>query len=85
MSEFLPGYEASAFYGLGAPTGTPAEIVDRLNREVNAGLADAAIASRLADLGIAPAAMTPAAFGKLIAEETAKWAAVVRFAGVKPE
>jgi tripartite-type tricarboxylate transporter receptor subunit TctC len=85
MGEFLPGYEASAFYGIGAPAGTPAEIVDRLNREVNAGLADGGIASRLADLGIAPAEMTPTEFGKLIADETAKWASVVRFAGVKPE
>ena len=85
MGEFIPGYEASAFYGLAAPRGTPTEVIDRLNGEVKAGLADAALAARLADIGIVPAAMTPAEFGRLIAEETAKWAEVVRFAGVKPE
>jgi tripartite-type tricarboxylate transporter receptor subunit TctC len=85
MSEFLPGYEASAFYGLGAPKNMPAEIIDKLNKEINAGLAHIKLKARLADLGIVPLSMTPSDFGKLVANETEKWRKVVNFAGIKPE
>jgi tripartite-type tricarboxylate transporter receptor subunit TctC len=85
MSEFLPGYEASGWQGIGAPRGTPSEIIDKLNREVNAGLADPTIRLRFADLGGSVFAGSPADFGKLIAEETEKWAKVVKFAGIKPQ
>ena len=71
--------------GLGAPRDTPAEIVDRLNREINAGLADPRLKERFANIGAAPMPMTPAEFGKLIADETEKWAKVVRAANIKPE
>jgi tripartite-type tricarboxylate transporter receptor subunit TctC len=85
VGEFVPNYEASTWYGVGAPKATPAEIVDKLNREFNAGLADPKIKSRLADLGGVPMPMTPPDFGKFIADETEKWAKVVKFAGLKPE
>jgi tripartite-type tricarboxylate transporter receptor subunit TctC len=85
MTEFLPGYEASTWFGVGAPKNTPAEIVDRLNREINAGLADSKIKARLADLGAAVFAGSPADFGRHVAEETQKWAKVVKFAGIKPD
>src|SRR5262249_18076681 len=85
VAEFLPGYEASTWYGVGAPMGTPAEIVDKLNREFTAGLADPKIKQRLTDLGGVPMPMTPADFGKFIAKETEKWANVIKFAGIKPE
>jgi tripartite-type tricarboxylate transporter receptor subunit TctC len=85
MSEFVPGYEASAFYGLGAPKNLPAEITDKLNKEINAGLAHNKLKARLADLGIVPSSMTPSDFGKLVANETEKWRKVVTFAGIKPE
>jgi tripartite-type tricarboxylate transporter receptor subunit TctC len=85
MSEFLPGYEASGWQGIGAPRDTPSEIIDKLNREVNAGLADPTIRLRFADLGGSVFAGSPADFGKLIAEETEKWAKVVKFAGIKPQ
>ena len=85
MGEFLPGYEASTWYGVGAPKVTPAEIVEKLNKEINAGLADPKMKARLADLGGEVLALLPADFGKLIAEETAKWAKVVKFSGVKAE
>jgi tripartite-type tricarboxylate transporter receptor subunit TctC len=85
VGEFLPGYEASTWYGVGAPKGTPAEIVEKLNKEINAGLADPTMKARLADLGGDVLALSPADFGKLIAEETAKWAKVVKFSGVKAE
>ena len=81
----MPGYEASALAGVGAPKNTPAEIVDKLNKEINAGLADPKIKARLADLGGTVLAGSPADFGKLIAEETEKWGKVVKFAGIKPE
>ena len=74
MGEFVPGYEASGWYGIGAPKNTPAEIIDKLNKEINAGLADPKMKARLADLGGAPLAGSPADFGKLIADETEKWA-----------
>ncbi len=85
MSEVVPGYEASAFYGLGAPKNMPAEIIDKLNKEINAGLAHDKLKARLADLGIVPLSMTPSDFGKLVADETEKWGKVVNFAGIKPE
>ena len=85
VGEFVPGYEASSWYGIGAPMGTPAEIVDRLNREINAGLADPKIKARLADMGGTALAGPPAEFGKLIADETEKWGRVVKFSGAKPE
>src|SRR5215468_1101753 len=85
VGEFVPGYQASAWFGIGAPKNTPAEIVDRLNREINAALADLKIKERFADEGGGQFALSPADFGKLIAEETAKWARVVKFAGIKPE
>jgi tripartite-type tricarboxylate transporter receptor subunit TctC len=83
VGEFVPGYEASSVWGLGAPRNTPAEIIDKLNKEINAGLADPKIKARL-DLGGAVLPGSPAAFGKLIAEETEKWGKVVKFAGIKP-
>ena len=83
--DFLPGYEASSLYGIGAPKNTPAEIVDKLNKEVNTALADATMKRRLADLGGATLPGSPAAFGKLIADETEKWAKVIKFAGIKAQ
>jgi tripartite-type tricarboxylate transporter receptor subunit TctC len=85
LGEFVPGYDVSGWYGIGAPKDTPAEIVDKLNTEINAGLADPKLKARLADLGYAPFPTSPAAFGNFIAAETEKWAKVVRFAGIKPE
>jgi tripartite-type tricarboxylate transporter receptor subunit TctC len=85
IGETVPGYEASVWYGIVAPKGTPAEIIDKLNQAVNAVLANPELKARLADLGGAPMPMTPAEFGKLVADETAKWAKVVEFAGVKAE
>jgi tripartite-type tricarboxylate transporter receptor subunit TctC len=84
MAEFLPGYEASAWFGIGAPKDTPPEIIDRLNREINAGLADPKIKARLADLGGMGLAGSPADFGELIADETAKWGEF-KLAGIKAE
>jgi tripartite-type tricarboxylate transporter receptor subunit TctC len=83
VGEFLPGYEASNWYGVGAPKATPAEIVEKLNKEINAGLADPNMKTRLADLGSTVLAGSPADFGKLIADETEKWAKVVKFSGAK--
>jgi tripartite-type tricarboxylate transporter receptor subunit TctC len=85
MAEFLPGYDSSAFYGIGAPKGTPAAIVDTLNKEINTGLADPALKARLADLGSSPFAGSPDDFGKLVAGETEKWAKVIKSANIKPE
>jgi tripartite-type tricarboxylate transporter receptor subunit TctC len=85
LAEFVPGYEATAWYGLGAPKGTSVEIVERLNGAINAGLASANIKGRLADLGADPMPMTPGDFGKLIADETDKWAQVIRAARIKAE
>jgi tripartite-type tricarboxylate transporter receptor subunit TctC len=85
VGEFLPEYEASATDGIGAPKDTPAEIIDKLNQEINAWLADPATKARLADLGSVPAPMSPAAFGKFIAAETEKWAKVIKFANIKAE
>jgi tripartite-type tricarboxylate transporter receptor subunit TctC len=85
VGESLPGYEASTFYGVGAPKVTPAEIVDKLNKEVNAALDDPKMKARLADLGGVALPGSPAEFGKLIADETEKWAKVIKFAGIKAE
>jgi tripartite-type tricarboxylate transporter receptor subunit TctC len=85
VGEFVPGYEASNWYGLGAPKNTPAEIVARLNKEINAGLADPKLRARLADLGGTVLAGSPADFGKLIADETEKWGKVVKFVGIKAD
>jgi tripartite-type tricarboxylate transporter receptor subunit TctC len=84
VCEFVPGYESIQLYGVGAPRNTPAEVVDKLNKEINAGLADPALKARLAELGRVPMPMTPAEFGKHIAEETGKWAKVIRAANIKP-
>ena len=85
MSEFLPGYEAYGWYGIVAPKGTPAEIVGKLNTEINAALADPAMKKRLGDLGCAVAGGSPADFERFIAAETEKWAKVVKFAGIKAD
>jgi tripartite-type tricarboxylate transporter receptor subunit TctC len=85
VADSVPGYEASSLYGIGVPRNTPADIVDKLNKEVNAALADSKLRTRLADLGGTPFGGAPADFGKLIAEETEKWAKVVQFAGIKPQ
>jgi tripartite-type tricarboxylate transporter receptor subunit TctC len=85
VDEFVPGYEASAWFGVGAPKATPAEIVEKLNKEINAGLADPKMKARLADLGGTVLVGSPAEFGTFIADETEKWAKVVKFAGIKPE
>jgi tripartite-type tricarboxylate transporter receptor subunit TctC len=83
MGDFLPGFEASAWLGLGAPKNTSAEIVDKLNKEINAALVDPRMKARLADLGLTGLPGSPADFGKLIADDTVKWAKVVKFAGLK--
>ena len=83
VGDFLPGFESSQWYGIGAPKGTPADIVARLNKEINAGRADPKLKARIADLGGVPMPMTPGDFGKHIAAETAKWAKVIKFAGIK--
>ena len=85
VAEFVSGYEASAWYGIGAPKNTPIEIIDRLNKETNAALADPNMIARLADIGTVPAPMTPATFGKLIADETEKWGKLVRAANIKAQ
>jgi len=85
LAAFVPGYEASGWHGLGAPANTPREIVETLNKEINAAFADPKMKARLADLGGTVLAGSAADFGKLIAEETEKWAKVVRFASLKPE
>ncbi len=85
VGDFVPGYEASSVFGLGAPRNTPAEIVDRLNKEINAGLTDPKLKARLAELGGTVLAGSPTDFAKLIAEETEKWGKVIKFAGIKPE
>jgi tripartite-type tricarboxylate transporter receptor subunit TctC len=85
VGEFVPGYEASNWYGLGAPKNTTAEIVAKLNKEINAGLADPKLRARLADLGGTVLPGSPAEFGKLIADETEKWGKVAKFTGIKAE
>jgi len=85
VGEFVPGYEASQWYGIGAPRGTPPEVVAELNKQINAGLTDPKMKARLADLGGIPTPMTPAEFGKLIADETEKWGKVVRAGNIKAD
>ena len=85
LNEFVPGYEASAFWGIGAPKATPAEIVDKLNKEINAALADPKMKTRLADFGGTMLSGSPADFGKLIADDTEKWRKVIRAANIKAE
>jgi tripartite-type tricarboxylate transporter receptor subunit TctC len=84
LGEFLPGYEASTWFGLCAPKNTPADIVDKLNNEVNAALTDLKLKARFADLGGTALVGSPSEFGKLIAEDIEKWAKVIKFAGIKP-
>jgi len=85
VADFVPGYEASAWFGLGAPKGTPPEIIELLNKEVNAAVADANVRARLVDMGGMMINGTPAEFGKIVVEETEKWAKVVKFSGAKAE
>ena len=85
MGEFLPDFEASQWYGVGAPKNTPPQIIDKLNKEINAGLADPKLKARLADLGGTVLPGSPADFGKHIAEETEKWGKVIRAANIKVE
>ena len=85
VGEFVLGYEASAWFGVGAPNNTPSQIIDKLNEAINAGLADPKIKARLADLGGTPLVGSPAEFGKLIADETEKWGKVVKFTGIKAD
>jgi len=85
VADFVPGYEASGFAGIGVPRNTPADIVDLLNRELNAGLADARIRTRIVELGGTPLGGSPAEFGTIIAEATDKWGRVIKFAGIKTE
>jgi tripartite-type tricarboxylate transporter receptor subunit TctC len=85
MSEFLPGFEASSWYGVAAARNAPAEIVDKLNREINAALIDSKVKAKLADLGGPILGGSPADFGRLITDETEKWGKVIRAADIKPE
>jgi len=85
IGEFVPGYEASAVGGIGVPKGTPSAVVSKLNAEINASLADSKMNARFSDLGVVPVPGTSADFGKLIADETEKWAKVIKFAGIKAE
>ena len=85
VGDFVPGYEASAWFGRRRPENTPAEIIDKLNREINAALADPKIKARITDLGGTVLAGSPADFGKFIADETEKWAKVIKFAGIKAD
>ena len=85
VADFVPGYEASAWYGVGVPKGTPDDIIDKLNKEINAILAEPKAKARLADLGASLLAGSPADFGRLVADETEKWGKVVKFSGAKPD
>jgi tripartite-type tricarboxylate transporter receptor subunit TctC len=85
MAEFVPGFEISAWYGIGAPRNTPEGIIDKLNKEINAALADPNVKARLADLGGSPFALSPAEFRKFISDDTEKWAKIIRAANIKPE
>jgi tripartite-type tricarboxylate transporter receptor subunit TctC len=84
IGEFVPGYEAGGWLGVEAPKNTPPAIVDSLNKEINAGVANPSVKAKLAGLGAMPLPGSPAAFGKFIADETEKWGKVVKFAGIKP-
>ena len=85
VADFVPGYEASAWYGIGAPRNTPAEIINKLNATMNAILAEPAVQARFASMGATLIAASPAEFGRYVAEETEKWAKVVKFSGAKPD
>jgi tripartite-type tricarboxylate transporter receptor subunit TctC len=85
VAEFVPGYEASSWFGVGAPRATPTETVDKLNTEINAGLADPKLKARFADLGSDVLALSPADFGKLIVDETEKWGNVIRALNIKAQ
>jgi tripartite-type tricarboxylate transporter receptor subunit TctC len=85
VGEFVPGYEASDWFGVVAPKSTPASIIDKLNKEVNESIADSKLVARFAQLGGTPLALTPAGFGKLLADETEKWGKVIKAANIKPE
>jgi tripartite-type tricarboxylate transporter receptor subunit TctC len=85
MGEVIPGFEAATWNGVGAPKGTPPEIIERLNREINAGLQDAALLKRLADVGGTPIRVSPAEMTAMIAKDTEKWARVVKAAGLQAE
>src|SRR5215472_3901207 len=85
LAEFIPGYEASAWYGVSAPRNTPKAVIDKLNKEINVGLADRTLQTRLVDLGGMIVPGSPDDFGKLVSDETEKWARVIKFAGIKPE
>jgi tripartite-type tricarboxylate transporter receptor subunit TctC len=84
IGDFLPGYEATLLQGLGAPRNTPSEVIEKLNKEITAAIADPGIKGRLADLGNDPVAMTPTDFGKVLADETEKWGKVIRTANITP-
>jgi len=85
VADYIPGYEASAWYGLGAPRGTPPEIIEKLNTTVNAILADPAVKKKFADMGATLIMSSPAEFGKYVADETEKWGKVIKFSGAKPD
>ena len=85
VAEFVPGYEASGWFGLDAPKNTPTQIIDRLNKEVNATLVNPNMTARIADLGGVPMPMTPTDFGRFVAAETEKWGPVVKAVGIKPQ
>jgi tripartite-type tricarboxylate transporter receptor subunit TctC len=85
IAETVPGYELNAWFGVGTPTGTPSEIIQKLNQEINAGLAESRIKSRFAELGAEPMPMTVAEFRQFVAEETERWAKVVKFSGAKAD
>jgi len=85
VGDFVPGYEATNWYGIGAPRNTPVEVIEKLNKETNAGLADPKIKARIADLGGSVLTGSPADFGRLIADETEKWGKVVKFVGIKAD
>ena len=85
MAEFVPGYEASGFSGVGAPKGTPPEILTMLNKELNAGLADSKVKARIVELGGTVLGGSPAEFAAIISEATEKWARVIKFAGIKAD
>jgi len=85
IAEFVPGFDASGWHGIGVPKGTPVEVIDRLNTQINAGLADSKMKARVAEMGETVLAASPADFGKFIADETEKWAKVIRAANIRPD
>ena len=85
VGEFVPGYEAGSWYGIGAPKNTPAELIERLNKEIDAALADATVKARFTNMGAEPMAMTLAGFGRFLADETEKWGKVIKVASIKAD